>query len=67
MDLSKFLYTIRELYHGDVWLTDNRFFTPMITSACGDVFVDDFAHCFTMEQTVLAKINRFFSKVSNYK
>ena len=54
----------RELYHGDIWLNDNRFFTPMLTSAFGDIFVSDFVHCSTRQETVFVKINRFFSKVS---
>lgn len=51
------------LYHGDRWLSDERFFTPMITSACGDIFVGDFVMCNIGQHRVMAKINRFYSKV----
>ena len=34
------------------------------TSAFGDIFVSDFVHCSTRQETVFAKIYRFFSKVS---
>ena len=59
-------FTNSELYHGDNWLNDSGLFTPMTTSACGNIFVFDFIHCSTMQQTVLAKINHFFSKVCNF-
>ena len=36
------------------------FFTPMLTSAFRDIFVCDFVHCSTRQETVFAQINRFF-------
>lgn len=53
----------REIYHGDQWLTDERFFTPMVTTTIGDVFVGDFVVCIIEQCRVLY---RFYSKVSFY-
>ena len=60
MDLFKYLFTNREFHHGEIWLNDNRFFTPMITSACGDIFVCDFIHCSTMQQTLAISKDQSF-------
>lgn len=57
------LIIFRELYHGDRWLNDERFFTPMVVCSCGDVYVGDFVKCKVGQNRVLAKVIRFYSKV----
>ena len=43
-----------------MWMTDERFFTPMIVCNVGHIFVNDFVICVNKG---LVKVKRFFKKV----
>ena len=55
----------REMYHGRNWMSDNRFFTPMVASQCaGHIFVNDFIKYITGHGFKIAKVKTFFRRVS---
>ena len=52
------------MYHGRRWMSDSRFFTPMInSSSIGHIFVNDFVKMFTGAGLKIAKVKTFFQKV----
>ena len=55
------------MYHGNRWMEDERFFTPMINSKVGQIFVADFIKVCTSGGLKTAKVIKFFKKViANY-
>lgn len=56
----------REMYHGRRWMDDKRFFTPMINSNVGHIFVNDFVKVHTSSSLQVAKVKMFFKKVCFY-
>ncbi len=57
----------REMYHGRRWMSDRRFFTPMISSdSAGHIFVNDFVKIITGNGFGIAKVKTFFKKVRQH-
>ena len=54
----------REMCHGRRWMSDSRFFTPMISNdSAGAVFVNDFVKLITGSGFTIVKVRTFFKKV----
>ena len=48
----------------DRWLNDPRFFSPMVQSTCGNVYLHDFVMFHKANGCRQGRVNKFFSKVS---
>ena len=55
----------REMFHGSRWLEDPRFFSPMISTPNGSVFVQDFVNFYFVDTIRLGRIWNFFFQVSH--
>ena len=54
----------REMFHGKRWMNDGRFYTPMINTHAGHIFIGDFVNYETGVGSRLAKVKLFFKKVA---
>lgn len=48
-------------------MLDSRFFTPMINSSCGHIFVNDFVKIFAGTGFKIAKVKTFYQKVRYFQ
>lgn len=64
MLLLKSICAYREIFNGDRWLNDPRFFSPMVQSTCGNVYLHDFVMFHKANGCRQGHVNKFFSKVS---
>ena len=55
----------RELFHGRRWLEDPRFFSPMVDTPSGSVFVSDFVSFRVAAERLLGRVLLFYCKVQN--
>ena len=57
-------YRCREIYHGNCWMNDSRFSTPMISCHVGHLFINDFIKCKLKNgDYTTAKVISFLQKV----
>ena len=54
----------RELFHGRRWLEDPRFFSPMVDTPSGSVFVNDFVSFRVAAEHLLGRVLLFYCKVN---
>ena len=53
----------REIYQASRWLEDPRFFSPMVDTSVGHVFVHDFVQFQFQGAVTLGRVSRFLYKV----
>lgn len=53
----------REIFNGYRWLQDPRFYSPMTSSTCGNVYVHDFVIFQVGSEYQQGRVNRFYCKV----
>ena len=57
----------RELFHGRHWLEDPCFFSPMVDTSCGHVFVNDFVIFQRGDELEQGRVSCFLQQVKNFE